>query len=575
MKTKARSELLNHLWELHTARGYLSDEDVARTSAAFGLSAVDVEGVISFYHFFHRRPAGTFTIYLNNSILSRFNGFEKVKAAFEKETGAKAGGVSSSGMFGLFETSCIGLSDREPAALINFQPFTRLTPGKVRSLIRSLKAGSTPAALADTIEERIQYKPEAGKAILFRKFVPGKVLTRLKALPPDQVISMIKDSGLTGRGGAFFPTGLKRELCKNAEGSTKYIVCNADEGEPGTFKDRALLNLLPGLVIEGMLIAGYAVGAQEGIIYLRAEYCWLLPKLHQALICYRKKGYLGRHIPALGNYRFDIRVQLGAGAYICGEETALLESMEGKRGEPRPKTVFPTDKGFLGMPTVVNNVETFCAAARIVELGAEKFRSLGVPGSAGTKLLSVAGDCKYPGLYEIEWGMKVSELLDRCGAENPKYIQMSGPSGELISIDEKDRTLSCDDIRCGGSVMVFNANRDLFTILHNFSAFFTHESCGLCTPCRAGNPQLLHLLEKLQKGQATTDDVSKMQQWAETIKHTSRCGLGQTAPNSLEQAIQKFPQLFRDKVTKSDLFNPAFDLAKATHTYNQLTHESA
>ncbi|MDX5437967.1 MAG: NAD(P)H-dependent oxidoreductase subunit E, partial [Pontibacter sp.] len=374
------------------ARSYLSDDDILQVAREFDLSPVDVEGVAGFYHFYHRQRTGKYTIYLNNSILSWFHGFEKVKAAIEKETGATMGGMDPSGTFGFFETSCIGLSDREPAALINFHPFTNLTPQKVKRIINGLKKGKAPEELADAIEEKVRYKPSNGKAILFRDFEPGKALKKLKSYSPDEVISMIKDSGLSGRGGAFFPTGMKWEFARKAKGTVKYIVCNADEGEPGTFKDRALLNLLPGLLIEGMIVAGYAVGATEGIIYLRAEYTWLLPKLKAALEEYRHKGFLRQGIKGLDKYKFNIRVQLGAGAYICGEETALLESLEGKRGEPRLKHVFPTDKGFLSKPTVINNVETFCAAARIVQLGVEKFKSIGTEKSTGTKLLSIAGD---------------------------------------------------------------------------------------------------------------------------------------------------------------------------------------
>ncbi|MCX2739728.1 NAD(P)H-dependent oxidoreductase subunit E [Pontibacter anaerobius] len=572
MKIKERTYLLDRLWELQNARGYLGDADILQAAAEFGISPVDVEGVTGFYHFFHRQPTGKYTIYLNNSILSWFHGFDRVKAAFEKETGAAIGGTDPTGTFGFFETSCIGLSDREPAALINFHPFTKLTPQKVKRIINGLKDGKSPAELADTVEEKVQYKPEEDKTILLRDFEPGKAIEKLKEYSPDQVVDMIKEAGLSGRGGAFFPTGMKWEFARKAKGTVKYIVCNADEGEPGTFKDRALLNLLPGLLIEGMIVAGYAVGATEGIIYLRAEYTWLLPKLNAALQDYRQKGYLGQSIKGLGKYKFDIRVQLGAGAYICGEETALLESLEGKRGEPRLKNVFPTDKGFLGKPTVINNVETFCAAARIIELGVEKFKGLGTEKSTGTKLLSIAGDCKRPGLYEIEWGIRLGELLDLCGAEDTKYIQMSGPSGELISVEERERVISLEDIRCGGSVMIFNKQRDLFTILQNFSRFFTYESCGLCTPCRAGNPQLLHMIERMMQGKAAPGDVEKALQWSAIVKHNSRCGLGQTAPNSLEQAIQKFPHLFKKKLVRDDNFNREFSLEKATEAYNILTH---
>ncbi|MDX5417675.1 MAG: NAD(P)H-dependent oxidoreductase subunit E [Hymenobacteraceae bacterium] len=572
MKPRKRTYLLDRLWELHHLRGYLIDEDVAQAAKEFNLSPVDVQGVVGFYHFYHSNPTGKYTIYLNNSILSWFNGFDKVKTAIETETGAVLGGVDASGTYGFFETSCIGLSDREPAALINFQPFTGLTPQKVKCIIKELNAGKTPEELADTVTEHVQYKPENDKAILLREFETGKALEQLSKYTPDHVVAMIKESGLSGRGGAFFPTGMKWEFASKATGKPKYIVSNADEGEPGTFKDRALINLLPGLMIEGMIVAGYAVGASLGIIYLRAEYNWLLPKLNIALEEYQEKGYLGKKINILGDYEFNIRVQMGAGAYICGEETALLESLEGKRGEPRLKNVFPTDKGFLGKPTVINNVETFCAAARIVELGAEKFKSLGTPNSTGTKLLSIAGDCKKPGIYEIEWGMRLGELLELCDAENAKYVQMSGPSGELLSADEKDRVISLEDIRCGGSVMIFNAQRDLFTILQNFLRFFTYESCGLCTPCRAGNPQLLHMLERMMRGQAAPGDMEKALQWSAIIKHSSRCGLGQTSPNALEQAIQKFPELFKEKLVRDNKYNREFDLEKATVAYNTLTH---
>jgi [NiFe] hydrogenase diaphorase moiety large subunit len=278
LQPKNRTELLNCLWTFQNQHGYIRDEDVASCSRTLGMSQVEIEGVISFYHFFHRQPAGKFTIYLNNSIVSECKGFERVKEAFEKETGASFGGLDPSQQFGLFETACIGLSDQEPACLINFYPFTNLTTLKVKTIIAQLKRGADPADICDEVPDHLRFAPEPDKAIYFRPYHPGLAVQRLKDFTPESLIEEITRSKISGMGGAFFPTGKKWELCRNAPGSPKYIACNADEGEPGTFKDRVIMNALPGLMLEGMIIAGYAVGAPYGLIYLRAEYTWLKEK---------------------------------------------------------------------------------------------------------------------------------------------------------------------------------------------------------------------------------------------------------------------------------------------------------
>jgi [NiFe] hydrogenase diaphorase moiety large subunit len=371
-------------------------------------------------------------------------------------------------------------------------------------------------------------------------------------------------------GGGFFSTGLKWELCKNKPGARKYIICNADEGEPGTFKDRVLMNRFPGLMLEGMIAAGFAVGATEGIVYLRAEYKWLLDKLENTIADFHKRGLLGKNIGGFQDFDFDIRIQLGAGAYVCGEETAMLNSMEGKRGEPRPKMYFPTKKGFLDQPTVVNNVETFCAAARIIELGADAFLKTGMPGSPGTKLLSISGDCHKPGIYEVEWGTKVREILELCGAEDPHYIQVSGPSGECISSKELDRKIAMNDLKCGGSFMIFNAERDVLKILQNFAAFFKQESCGICTPCRAGNFIIQRKLEKVANGLAYPSDYDEIKQWGNIMGMTSRCGLGKTATQTLQMALEKFPHFFASKVDQHEEgLNKRFDMEQALKPYEQ------
>ena len=560
--------LLDCLWQFQRAKGFISDDDVEHCAKSFGVSAIEVEGVLSFYHFFSRKPRGEFTVYLNSSIIAETRGIRRIREAFERETGSQFNDDEVTDRFGLYDTPCIGLSDQEPAALINFYPFTNLTTLKVRQIVAALRRGVPVEDLADEVHDNIRFVPDQDKSIILRNYKEGSTLIPLKEMSRDDVINNIIESGLRGMGGAFFTTGMKWKFCAAEEAKPKYIVCNADEGEPGTFKDRVLLNSYTGLLLEGMAAAGYAAGAEYGIIYLRAEYTWLLPKIEEKIFEFREKGLLGYDIMGIENFNFDIRVQLGAGSYVCGEETALLNSLEGKRGEPRTKQYFPTSRGYRNKPTIVNNVETFCAAARIIELGVDRFRASGTPESPGTKLLSVSGDCLHPGIYEIEWGMTVRQILEMCGAEDPYFIQVSGPSGECISMADIDRRISLDDLACGGSFMIFNSRREIIDILINFADFFKHESCGVCTPCRAGNFLVRRKLDKIKMGLARDQDLEDIIKWGEIMRTTSRCGLGKTATRSLCIALDKFSNdLQRSEDKEVELYNRGFSLDEAIKEY--------
>jgi len=565
-----RSRLLTSLWQHQMQDGYISHEAIQQLASEHHLSEIEVEGVATFYHFFHQQPAGKHTIYLNNSILSELKGFERIKESFERETGARTGSTDPTGTFGLFATPCIGLSDQEPAALIDFYPFTNLNALKVKEIIQKLKQGKSAEEICDAPQDNIRFTPADNRTLFFAPYTRGEALNKLTELKPEGVIEQLRISELAGRGGAFFPTWKKWDTCRSYKDTPKFIVCNADEGEPGTFKDRVLLNNQPGSVLEGMIIAGYTVGAEYGIIYLRGEYRWLLHKLENEISAFHESGLLGPDASGIKGFNFDIRVEIGAGAYVCGEETALLESMEGKRGEPRTKWFYPVEKGYLQLPTVVNNVETFAAVARLIQMGSFEYLKRGIPGSPGTKLISISGDCQRPGIYEIEWGMTVAELLDQCGAEDPYFIQVSGPSGECISVKEKYRRISMldlmaqKDIRCGGSFMIFNSHRDLVHILINFSEFFKHESCGVCTPCRAGNFIIERKLERLQNGLADMNDLKELKSWGTIMKATSRCGLGKTASNSVIQALEKFDEYFTARFSSTD-----------NSTYRKFDHLSA
>ena len=416
---KDRTELMDILWDIQHSYGYIPAEAVSVVAVRLGLTPEDVMETATFYHFFHSKPSGRYRIYLSNTVIGKMRGYQQVYEALERETGTQFGGPGSAD-FGLFETACIGLSDQEPAMLIDDVAFTDLTSESVTDIVARLKQGQPPEGIANPSglpRSEVAYVDALTHTTVHTSgpvFFSGEgdysvLLNRCLALTPEQVIKTITASGLRGLGGAGFPTGSKWQLCRAAAGDEKYIICNADEGEPGTFKDRALLTRSPKQVFVGMIIAAHAVGSAHGIVYLRAEYAYLREYLEAQLAELRDEGWLG---PA-----FDIRIQMGAGAYICGDESALIESCEGKRGTPRLKPPFPVEYGFLGKPTCVNNVETFAAAARIMELGADWFAAMGTPESTGTRLLSVAGDCAAPGIYEVEWGITLREVLEMVGAE--------------------------------------------------------------------------------------------------------------------------------------------------------------
>lgn len=595
--TPPKSSLMHILWDIQKKRRYIAPDDMTKISNEFNISRTELEGIISFYHFFHKKHAGQYTIYLNNAIISKHKNYKAVKKAFEKAIGISIGNTSEDGMFGLFETSCIGLSDQETAALINFHPFTNLTPFKVKKIVTQLRSGVSPNTLTELPKNNIRYTPEPDKTVFLKPYTPGIALKKLKNLEPQELIDLVKESKLAGRGGAFFPTGMKWQFCKNNISDQKYVICNADEGEPGTFKDRVLMNKYPGLMLEGMAMAGYAVGANKGYIYLRAEYFFLKDKIEKKIKEFTDKGLLGKNIANIEGFDFDIQIYMGAGAYVCGEETALISSMEGKRGEPSTKEFFPVEKGLFDKPTIINNVETLCAVPRILELGLDKYLKIGTQATKGTKLLSVSGDCKKPGIYEIEWGMKLKTFLDLIQAENPYLILFNGYAGECLSTADFDREISGENLlaehvqfewddpieyarkmsaiglRSGGSFMVFNKERNFMKIFKNINSFFVSESCGICAPCRTGNFLLSKKLKKIRLSHADNKDMDDIIEWSTIIKQSSRCGLGKTSANCLLTAILKFPEEFNKCILAKSDINKSFKTENAVTDYDNIIKE--
>ena len=348
------------------------------------------------------------------------------------------------------------------------------------------------------------------------------------------IIDEITASKLRGCGGAGFPTGLKLTFMTKEKGEPKYVICNCDEGEPGTFKDREILTNHPEVVFTGMAIAGEAINAKQGIFYIRAEYAFMKEHLEAAIA--ECKAFTG----------FDIALKSGAGAYVCGEETALIESLEGKRGEPRNRPPFPIQNGYLGKPSEVNNVETFAWITSIISKGAKWFSSVGTEQSPGFKIFSISGDCKRPGVYEFPMGTTVAEMLKAVDGEGAKAVQMGGASGQTVPASEFERKIAFEDAPPGGSIMVFDPKRKMLDVAENFMEFFVEESCGQCTPCRKGNVQLLEAVRKMKAGKCCggEDCFAKLRSLAETMQIASKCGLGQTSANAF-LAITKH---FKDEI---------------------------
>ena len=388
---------------------------------------------------------------------------------------------------------------------------------------------------------------------------PGAAIAAAIARGAQATLEEIELSRLRGRGGAGFGTGRKWTLCRDAPGTEHYVVCNADEGEPGTFKDRVLLSRHADEMFEGMTVAALVTGARHGLVYLRGEYRFLLESLLAVLQRRREQRLLGNNILDHEGFDFDIDIHLGAGAYVCGEESALIESLEGKRGTPRIRPPFPVEQGYLGQPTTVNNVETYCAAARVTVNGGEWWARIGTPQSTGTKIHSVSGDCERPGLYEYPFGTRIERILEDCGAHDTQAVQVGGPSGVCLSGFEFGRRIAFEDVPTAGAFMVFNRSRDMFEVARNFAHFFAHESCGFCTPCRVGTELVVRRMDKLANGRGSRHDIDVLFELDKLMHTTTHCGLGASACNPLRDTIAKFRPAF-ERHLQSLHFEPAFDL---------------
>ena len=550
-----RTALLPALHAAQELYGHLPEPVAAEVGRRLGVPVVDVYGVIDFYAMLYKEPVGEQIVRVCVDPPCAQAGGGQVLDAISEHLGVRTDEVTADGKWTLERAPCLGRCEHAPVVLIDDLPLAQAKADQPQALlsgdweqVTSRVGGDTRLLTLNcgngaptTIEE---YQADGGYAAL-RKAV-GE-------MAPTDVIEEIKASGLVGRGGAAFPTGVKWEGAASAPGDPKYVVNNADESEPGTFKDRVLLEDDPHSSLEGMIIAGYAVGAQQGYIYIRGEYRQAEDILRYAIDEAKRRGVLGANI--LGSaFGFEIEIRRGAGAYICGEETALFESIEGKRGFPRIKPPFPTTHGLFGKPTVVNNVETLANVPLIIRDGSQTFRQVGTEQSPGTKLFCLSGDVARPGLYEVPFGVPLRHLLDDLaggvvGGEL-QGILFGGAAGAFATQEHLDVKLTFEDLSeaglplGSGVVMIFNEARDMRQVLRGLAHFFADESCGKCYPCQLGTQRQYEILSEMANGHVLTGDVDKLTDVGWTMVDASLCGLGQTAATAVLSAIDTWPELF-------------------------------
>jgi len=537
-----RSGLLPALHAAQNIYGWLPEDVAAEIARSLHVPLADVHGVIEFYSLFYNKPIGKKVIRVCTDQACALKDASGILRQFCYHHGIEPGQTTAGNVVTVEASPCLGLCEQAPAVLTVDNG--RWTLGK-GSLGNGSSESERPPSMVYGPIRLLTANCGDGTASL-AKYGSYVTLEKAQKMKPEEVVAEIKASGLVGRGGAAFPTGIKWEGAAKATAEQKYVICNADESEPGTFKDRILLLDDPHRTIEGMCIAAYAIGASQGYIYVRGEYPYILPVLENALSEARQAGYLGPH--------FEIELRLGAGAYICGEETALFESIEGKRGFPRVKPPFPTTHGLFGKPTVINNVETLCNVPLIIAQGSSEYRKIGTEKSPGPKLFCVSGDVTQPGLYEVPFGVTLRELLDMAGgvasSRDLQAVLFGGAAGAFATSQHLDVKMTFEDLRAAGLplgsgvVMIFDETRDMRLVLKELGHFFAHESCGKCYPCQMGTQRQKEILERIANKEVMSGDLIRLQDVGWTMTDASLCGLGQTAASAVLSAIKLWPELF-------------------------------
>lgn len=561
------TRLLQQLIKIQHRFNHIPSVAIDHIHRASGFSASYIRSVIAFYSFLSLDSNIQYHVRLSNNFTDQM---AHNRALFE-QLHKRLEGLSS---VSLGFTSCTGLCDQGPGLLINDRAINDLDEKRIDEIADCIIANRPLDRWPDhffQIEDNIRRTDQ--QLELHEDENENKALHNALVLGADKIIELLEDSGLRGRGGAGFPTAKKWAFCQQQQAPSHYVVCNADEGEPGTFKDRVLLNSYADDVINGMTICARVIGAEQGFIYLRGEYRFLLEPLEERLQQRRADKLLGDNILGQDGFNFDIDIHLGAGAYICGEESALIESLEGKRGIPRIRPPFPVQQGYKNQPTVVNNVETFWSVSHILSQGAQWFKNAGTAQSSGTRLLSISGDCERPGIYEFPFGVSMTQILHECGGMHAQAIQMAGAAGHTVLARDFDRQLSFEDLATGGSFMVIGPQRKLVEMLDNFATFFKHESCGFCTPCRVGTTLIEQIIRRFKQARGSRIDLQQLESISNIMMKTSFCGLGSSAPSAFIDALKHNEALF-ESLMGPEPDAPAFDLEQEISEYQRITQSS-
>ncbi|GAB4471053.1 MAG: NAD(P)H-dependent oxidoreductase subunit E [Anaerolineales bacterium] len=556
LAAQGRTALLPALHAAQEAYGYISDQVAAQIGRALGVPLAEVFGVVEFYTLFHRQPVGEVLLHICNDPACALAGADTVFKQIVFQAAQPAASEDAPATVKVEKSACLGLCDHAPAVLVQNLP-AKASPAQTWQELVAATA-TRPLTYVDgdvRLLTALCGRHTTVRLDEYRQHDGYRALQMALARAPEETIEAVKASGLVGRGGAAFPTGLKWESAAQAAGSPKYVVCNADEAEPGAFKDRVLMEDNPHAILEGMLIAAYAIGATKGYLYIRGEYLLPYRVMKAAVEEAQAAGLLGERI--LGSdFSFEIEIRRGAGAYICGEETALFESIEGKRGFPRLKPPFPTTHGLFGKPTVINNVETLANIPLILRLGVEAYRQLGTPQSPGSKLFCLSGDVKRPGLYEVPLGVPLRHIIEDWGqgmrTEHPfQAALIGGAAGAFATPEHLDTPLSFEGLRAAGIplgagvITVFDSSRDLRDTCYRLARFFAEESCGKCYPCQIGTQRQLEIMERVLSGKPLPGDWERLQDVGWTMTDASICGLGQTAASAILSAMKHWPQLFQ------------------------------
>jgi NADH-quinone oxidoreductase F subunit len=548
---------------LHLAQrdlgGHVPPEGVAEIAGLLGIPRATAYGMQSYYTMFNLRPIGRFHLQLDVNVPALLAGADDLLAHLQRTLGIRPGETTADGLFTLSTVQDLGSCGTCPVMQVNDRYYESLTPGKVDALIDSLRKGRLPdeppeAHWGSTCDILLKRRGDARARDIevYRESGGYGALAKALGMAPDAVVAEVKAAALRGRGGAGFPAGMKWGFLPKERTQPVYLICNADEGEPGTFKDRQIMEYDPHLLIEGMTISGFAIGAKLGFIYIRGEFAWIADILDAACAQARKAGLLGKNILGKG-VDFDIIVHLGAGAYVCGEETALIESLEGKRGNPRLKPPFPAAVGLYGCPTIVNNVETLACVPYILERGEAAFRKLGPANNHGPKIFGISGHVHKPGAYEYPLGTPLEDLLAAAGGVKGtlKAVIVGGLSVPILTAAEAaglamdyDSCLKRGTMLGSGGIMVMNEETSIPAVALRAIRFYAHESCGQCIPCRQGSHTVARLLERLVAGKGRPGDVDRVLALCNAVKGTTLCPTGDAFSVPIEAMVRKFRSEF-------------------------------